>query len=455
GLSGADRSLRFVSTFSGDEPFFRDHRVRGVPTLPGAAYCEMFVAAAALATPECERHAIGYRLDNVVWTRPLAAADGMAGIAVTMEPVATQGRQTGVDGRDAFRFTVGSARADDAQPYAQGIAVRERIEAISAPPVVVVEQLPVYTRGAQIDGARLYRRFAELGFDYGPSHRCIDALFHDGEEVLARMRALEPDAPGTAGYLLVPGLLDSALQASIGFGLTALDAARGSAADGAAMPLLPFALERLRCHRAPGPSGQVRWVRLRRRAGAAGSPVVKLDVDLLDADGRAWASLEGYSARRVKPDTAASVAPASSDGADKATTVPMRAPAAWRDDGGARVYPCRFAPDDRYLRAHRIDGQALLPAVALLDLARIVAETLPHDSAEVLRIGRATWHKPLFVSAPGRDAVLHVVARDDAWAVTLESGEGEDEPASAHAQCELGWVAAAPGADVWHDLAHG
>ncbi|KVN11364.1 MULTISPECIES: alpha/beta fold hydrolase [unclassified Burkholderia] len=455
GLSGADRSLRFVSTFSGDEPFFRDHRVRGVPTLPGAAYCEMFVAAAALATPECERHAIGYRLDNVVWTRPLAAADGMAGIAVTMEPVATQGRQTGVDGRDAFRFTVGSARADDAQPYAQGIAVRERIDAISAPPAVVVEQLPVYTRGAQIDGARLYRRFAELGFDYGPSHRCIDALFHDGEEVLARMRALEPDAPGTAGYLLVPGLLDSALQASIGFGLAALDAARGSAADGAAMPLLPFALERLRCHRAPGPSGQVRWVRLRRRAGAAGSPVVKLDVDLLDADGRAWASLEGYSARRVKPDTAASVAPASSHGADKATTVPMRAPAAWRDDGGARVYPCRFAPDDRYLRAHRIDGQALLPAVALLDLARIVAETLPHDSAEVLRIGRATWHKPLFVSAPGRDAVLHVVARDDAWAVTLESGEGEDEPASAHAQCELGWVAAAPGADVWHDLAHG
>ncbi|KWZ39933.1 short chain dehydrogenase [Burkholderia savannae] len=454
GLSGADRSLRFVSTFSGDEPFFRDHRVRGVATLPGAAYCEMFVAAAALVTPECERHSIGYRLDNVVWTRPLAAADGMAGIAVTMELAATQDRQTGVDGRDAFRFTVGSARADDAQPYAQGIAVRERIDATSAPPAVAVEQLPVYTRGAQIDGTRLYRRFAELGFDYGPSHRCIDALFHDGEEVLARMRALEPDAPGTAGYLLVPGLLDSALQASIGFGLAALDAARGSAVDDTAIPLLPFALERLRCHRAPGPMGQVRWVRLRRRAGAAGSPVVKLDIDLLDADGRVCANLEGYSARRVKPDTAARVAPASSHGADK-TTEPIRTPAAWRDDGGTRVYPCRFAPEDRYLRDHRIDGQALLPAVALLDLARIVAEALPHDSAEVLRIGRATWHKPLFVNAPGRDAALHVVARDDAWAVTLESDEEEDGLASAHAQCELGWVAAAPGTDVWPDLAHG
>jgi polyketide synthase PksN len=452
-LIPADRALRFLSTFSGDEPFFRDHRVRSAAMLPGAAYCEMFIAAATLAMPESERCSAGFRLEHLVWTRPLVPSDGTADIAVTMEPAMTPARRAGIDGRDVFRLTVGDVRSNDAQPYAQAIVVPEQRDTMPVPPIVEVEQLAVYSRGTRIDGARLYRRFAELGFEYGPSHRCIDALFYDGDEVLARMRPYEPDTHGT-GYLLAPGLLDSALQASIGFDPAALDANHDGHLDGRLSPLLPFALERLRCHRTSGLSEHVRWVRLRRRAGMAGNPVVKLDVDLLDADGHVCARLEGYSARRVKSEVAACAVPATRRDAAGTIPVPLPEPAVWRDEDGVRVYSCRFEPNDLYLRHHRIDGQALLPAVALLDLARVIADTLPRDeAAAALRISRATWQKPVFVGTPGRDAALRVAHRDGCWTATLESGNGMQGGVAPYAQCDLTWTADVPDADPLPDRA--
>ncbi|WGS47001.1 alpha/beta fold hydrolase [Burkholderia sp. JSH-S8] len=425
---GGGPALRFTSRFGGDEPFFRDHRIQGVATLPGAAYCEMFLAAAMLATPECERRGIAYRLDQLIWTRPLTAADGAAGIAVTLEPFALPG---GVGVRDAFRFTVGSARDAQAQPHAQAVAVPEPVD-VSPLPVVVLEHLPVRLHGARLDGAQLYRRFAELGFDYGPSHRCIETLYHHGDEVLARLRAVESGAAGVAGFMLVPGLLDSALQASIGFSLDGVADAGGEGG-----PLLPFALERLRCHRGTDLSDHVRWVRLRRRASAAGSGVVKLDVELLDADGRTCASLSGYSARRMRFAAGSGVH-------------------AGANDAAVRSVRHRFAPSDRYLRHHRIEGQALLPAVALLDLAWRAASDLPHAPDAVLRIARAAWQRPMFVGAAGCEANLRLVERGPGWAVTLEDCEpaGEGAAARAHAQCELDWRAIEL-EDHWPDLERG
>ncbi|KHL53967.1 short chain dehydrogenase family protein, partial [Xanthomonas cannabis pv. cannabis] len=440
-MSGSDRDLRFVSTFSGDEPFFRDHRVQRAMTLPGAACCEMFIAAATLATPECERQSIGYRLENVVWTRPLALTVAPVDIAVVMERVDAPARHTGVAGYDAFRFLVKDAHGDDAPPYAQAIAYPEARATLASPPAVAIERLPVNLHGARIDGAQVYRLFRELGFDYGPSHRCIDTLFHDGDDVLARVRLPETNGPAVAGYLLDPGLLDSALQASIGFGLGALEP------GGVATPLLPFGLERLRCYRASDLSRQIRWVHLRRRADTAGDPVVKLDVDLLDGDGGVCVSLEGYSARRVKPDVPARPAHARGKTVQAA---PM--PVAWREEHGARVYPFRFHPDDVYLRHHQIDGRYLLPAFAMLDLARSVADTLAHDDDAVLRIGRVTWRKPLYVGAAGRDAAVRIVPRHGGWTAALESDD-EGGNATVYAQCALAWIADVHPVEVWDDLA--
>ncbi|MEA9557483.1 alpha/beta fold hydrolase [Xanthomonas nasturtii] len=441
-MSGSDRNLRFVSTFAGDEAFFRDHRVRRAMTLPGAAYCEMFIAAATMTMPECERQSIGYRLDNLVWTRPLALTDAPVAIAVIMERLDASARHPGVPGYDAFRLLAKDAHADEAPPYAQAIAYPEARATLASPPAVAIERLPVHVRGARIDGTEVYRRFRALGFDYGPSHECIETLFHDGDEVLALLRLPETSVPAVAGYLLDPGLLDSALQASIGFGLDALEQ------GGAAMPLLPFGLERLRCYRASDLSRQVRCVHLRRRADTAGNPVVKLDVDLLDGDGAVCARLEGYSARRVKPDV-----PARSAHARGETVQAASMSVAWREEQGARVYPFRFHPDDLYLRHHQIDGRYLMPAFAMIDLARSVSDTLPHDDGAVLRIGRATWRKPLFVGTTGRDAVMRIVPRDGGWTVALESDD-EGGNAVVYGQCELMWMTDAPAIDGWADLAH-
>ncbi|MFD0350627.1 polyketide synthase dehydratase domain-containing protein [Kitasatospora aburaviensis] len=62
-----------------------------------------------------------------------------------------------------------------------------------------------------LDGC--YRRFADLGIDYGPAFRGLRALWRRGEEVFAEVALAEEDRADAGRYGLHPALLDAALQA--------------------------------------------------------------------------------------------------------------------------------------------------------------------------------------------------------------------------------------------------
>ncbi|MDO8387773.1 MAG: SDR family NAD(P)-dependent oxidoreductase, partial [Polaromonas sp.] len=258
--------LRFTSTFSGEEPVLRDHRVRGRPLLPAAAQLEMVRAALALAAelPEPGRMLIG----PVAWQQPLAVDGGPVEAELLVRPA----------GNGLFEFELASGRRDARRVHCGGHA---RVQPPAAPQRVAMADLQARFNGAPVPAAQCYAAYEARGLSYGLAHRALEQLWVEGDEVLARWRL--PPGVALEAQVLHPGVLDAALQAQVGWSL-----------DGT-QPSLPFALDRLEVlQRCPAQG----WAWLRRTGGAAGEPP-KLDIDLLDDEGDPCLLVRGFSSRLV------------------------------------------------------------------------------------------------------------------------------------------------------------
>ncbi|MCX5214354.1 SDR family NAD(P)-dependent oxidoreductase [Kitasatospora sp. NBC_00240] len=297
---------RFGSVFTGEEFFLTDHVVQGRKVLPGAAYLEM--ARAALEA-SLDARPQGVTLRNVVWARPITVDGRPAHVRATL--YAEEG------GAVAFEISSlpdGDASAGDgaAEPvvHSQGVAV----PAAGAPagPVDVAALLAACT-AARLDAEECYRTYAAMGLDYGPAHRSIESIAIGDGQALARL-VLPAGARGTLdAFVLHPGLLDAAFQASVGlFGQ----------ADGTTLHL-PFALDELEVFGALGPE---LWAWVRYSADdRPGLGVRKLDIDLLDDAGAVRCRLRGFTSRAYDADAAPAPAPApASAPVERTGTVPAR-----------------------------------------------------------------------------------------------------------------------------------
>ncbi|MEX3628067.1 MAG: amino acid adenylation domain-containing protein [Burkholderia sp.] len=334
---------RFSARLSGEEAFFRDHRILGRPTFPGAAYLEMAGAAAArvLGTD-------ALRLGAVVWSRPLQPS--AAGVELSIELQA--------QGQGRLRFEIAAA----GQLHCQGLA------AVAEARENEFERQDLGALLARMDGQGVdrdacYAAFDAVGIHYGPSHRAIEHLHLGRDEALARL-VLDPAAARDSdadAYRLHPGLLDAALQATLGL---SAGSARGA--------YVPFALERLVLRAA---TGRQLWAWVRYTAGSRPDEAVrKYDIDLLDDQGDVIARLSGFAFRpaeaaapAVDPvllwrrDWQSEPAPLAGDAAPVRRSVLISDRAAWRFeapvDGSLlahlQIDSAREAPDQWYGRVLR------------------------------------------------------------------------------------------------------
>ena len=257
---------RYRSVFAGDEAFFIDHRVHGRPLLSGAAQLEMAVVAAASAL-DAPIDAVS--LEDVLWLRPLVA-EGRTEVWIALVP----------DGADAVRYEILGPVAGIETIYGTGRARRVEADAARADDIAA----PAAATDAHVfDAAACYAAYRRRGIEYGPSHRGLAEVRvpAGGDEVAAAIAL--PYAQQAARFHWPPGLLDSALQASIGF-----DLAEGGEDR---PPLVPYALARFIRYRAPTPDLRVSIRRRRTGTGAM------FDLDLRDMDGRLCLRLEGLEAR--------------------------------------------------------------------------------------------------------------------------------------------------------------
>lgn len=276
---------RFSSTFTGNEFFLTDHVVKGRRVLPGVAYLEMARAAVEQAAGVRAASSAGIRLKNVVWTRP---------VVVDEQPVPVEIRLYPEDSGEISYEIYSDCAAAGPVVHSQGMAA---LGASAAAQTLDLPALRAECSLASFSPARCYEAFQAMAIDYGPSHQGLAAVWVGQGQVLAKLSLPSVSFRPQEGFVLHPGMLDSALQAAIGLLLVS-----GNRPDS---PLLPFALEELELS---GPCQPVMWALLRSNDGR-GEQVRKFDIDLGDEQGRILVRLRGLSSRVLEGDIPAGKAP--------------------------------------------------------------------------------------------------------------------------------------------------
>ncbi|WP_309573975.1 SDR family oxidoreductase, partial [Burkholderia humptydooensis] len=278
---------RFAATFSGDEFFLADHRVRGQRLLPGVASLEMALAAACFAAGETGEHGeSGAVLRNVVWSRPLVWDAARPGVVMNLS--------AGSAARAwRFSFGTGTGTGDDACGEGE-IALTGPLPARA----LDLERMRGERDGTRMPAEACYRRYREVGIEYGPGHRGLERLYLGRDDVLAELVLPAGLADGAGAFRLHPGLLDAAWQAVIGL---ATDRGPREAS-------LPFALDEMRIVRPPRASRLWAWI----RPGRDGEASVDMDIAL--PDGRIAIELRGLHTRKQPAPAPRELAAACADG---------------------------------------------------------------------------------------------------------------------------------------------
>nr|QLG04867.1 PulF [Streptomyces sp.] len=264
---------RFDATFSGDEFFLRDHVVQGERVLPGVAYVEMARAAVGASVDGVAE----LRLRHVVWARPVKVAEEPVRVRTTL--VADS------EGQVAFTITTSSDAPGGDVVHCQGVA----LPGVSGPVAAVdVDGVRAACGDTGWDAERCYALYRSLGLDYGPAHRGVESVAVGDGQALARLRLGAEVADSLGEFVVHPGLMDSALQATVG-----LLAEGGDAESGALF--LPFAVDEVEIL---APFRDTMWAWVRYSADdTPGSGVRKLDIDVCDDDGVVSCRFMGFSTR--------------------------------------------------------------------------------------------------------------------------------------------------------------
>ncbi|WP_020480252.1 SDR family NAD(P)-dependent oxidoreductase [Nocardiopsis kunsanensis] len=230
-----------------------DHVVGGKKILAGMASLELARAAGTLS-----RGTAADRVENVVWHRPLTA-DHPEGLEIALTSV-----------EEGTRFDIRDAGAQT--PGVSGL-----LRFGSRPPEEPRADLERHGAGRRLSATECYRRFSEIGFDYGPGFRVLESVHGLGDEVVARLGLPTGLTSDPTRHPLHPALLDGALQAMIG-----LDPDSGEAAT----PRVPHTLAEVTVHAPLTAACAVHLVR-----GTDGG----FDARIMDEEGRVLVSLLGLT----------------------------------------------------------------------------------------------------------------------------------------------------------------
>ncbi len=276
---------RFRLSLSGEEFFLRDHKVNTACVLPGVAYLEMVMAAIAKRQGESAlKPSAGVLVEQVKWLRPFVFGD--KNTTLTLALLGETNSYTG-----ATQFYVGSAEGDITNPYCRGQIRTADTEAGDEPRLSLPVLLGQCRQGI-MEHAQCNQYFHRAGLEYGPGFSALRRLYIGDNRVVAEL-ALNPGVDASLNhYLLHPGMLDSALQASIGLLHTA-------AADntGSSDPYVPFSLDRLVVLRACEAN---MWAVLEEDGASNASAVKKLNVSVFNNDGKLCVRLQGLMLMRLK-----------------------------------------------------------------------------------------------------------------------------------------------------------
>jgi acyl transferase domain-containing protein len=237
-------------------PWLSDHRVNDVAAYPGAAYCEMALAAAELVFGE------GSDVRDVIFEKlMLLDAHTEATSVATVE-------RAGV-----AEFAVETDQ--DGERVRQAVATLTAVDDPSAPAVQDIDGL-LAAHPNRISGEEVRQWFASRRIQFGPAFAGLIAVHTEtgdgGSSVLAEIALPGDIRAQQAGYGIHPALLDACFQSAA--------AALGADARTEGGLLLPLSVGRLR-RLSSGRDARYCLVRVHSADAAA----IDVDLDLLNANG--------------------------------------------------------------------------------------------------------------------------------------------------------------------------
>jgi acyl transferase domain-containing protein len=246
-----------------------DHVVQGSIVVPGAAFIEMAFAAASW-----EAGVEAVEIARLEIRRPLVIAAGT-------EPAI----EAGLSAEDGgFHLYAGDAAGGSAPP---AVVARAVPLAAGRSPAPVTLSAIRQRMSRRIDGAELYRRFADHGLAYGPAFQGVAEAWAADGEALGRITAPAAIEAELGEYCIHPAVLDACLQVT----LAALPEELGVAQ---AM-FVPSTAERIRFY---GGDGRIAWCHMRLTQIGARSIVGSFR--LIDETERVVAEIDGMRLRRVE-----------------------------------------------------------------------------------------------------------------------------------------------------------
>lgn len=258
---------RYQTTVYGTESFLRDHLVLGEKALPGVMSFEFLRDALSRS----EMYSGAFELIGHGWTETLPVEKGPAHIEVTLQQGQTEDKQ----------YAISARGPDGIRQLARGVARPLRNN--DAPQIDL--DLARKTAPKEIDTATLYRRFADMGLQYGPAQQSISGLWQGAGRAVARLTL--PEKADRAPKLN-PAILDGALQAA----LALQDKDSGLLA-------LPYSVRSVQVF---GETISQMWAVI--EADDSG-----VSVDICDEQGRVKIRLRDFAARNVDASISATTSP--------------------------------------------------------------------------------------------------------------------------------------------------
>ncbi|WP_433655214.1 SDR family NAD(P)-dependent oxidoreductase [Nocardia sp. CA-128927] len=257
-------------------PWLADHEIFGRVLLPGAAFLELALRAAAQVG--CEL------IEELTIGTPLVLTEHEA---VVLQVSVAEPDQTGRRSLDVYSRP---ANASAETPWTRHAGGRLAVAA----PTVSFDYSEWPLPGFEpIDVSAVYPHFADREFRYGPAFQGLTAAWRRGEEIIGSI-TLPDSCQSEAGLFAVhPALLDAALHTLSLAGLTGLD-----------QGLLPFSWTGVSLHSSGAKSLRVRLVPI-------GTDAVELT--MADLSGRPVITADSLVLRPVSPEILRQAGPAQHD----------------------------------------------------------------------------------------------------------------------------------------------
>jgi acyl transferase domain-containing protein/acyl carrier protein len=264
--------------------YLRDHRVQGAVIMPGSAYLEMGLAAAAQVYEPGS-----YVVEEVAFRRALVLAAGdVRRVQFVLAPAAP-----GTATFQIFSRPAGAAGQPDGwQQHVTG-TVRYGLGATAATnsPHGGCREIQARCQ-EQIAGAQHYQTMAEHGLHYGATFQVVEWIWRRDGEALAELRLPGALEPGVAVYQVHPVLLDAGFQVMA----ATLPVSTESAARAAMY--LPAGVERVQVFGRPG---RHLLCHVRLRSGTElHAEALEADMALLDEAGQTVVEAVGLRLQRME-----------------------------------------------------------------------------------------------------------------------------------------------------------